>query len=573
MSRASVIDTFTEGCISCDICKTACPFLSKYGAPDKIIFEAQENVFYCTNCNACTHICPQKLSPSEAFLEKKYQLIKSGLISDGVKDKVNSARKFADKGHRFPFSYYSVSDTVFWPGCALAGMSPQIVKRIVNLLTRHLNKKLGIALDCCFDPLYQIGDINSVKAASERIRERLKKHKINHIITGCANCQKIFSLFMPEIKVEHILEILPVSDLQINRFTDSPVFLHHPCPAYRFEEIRNKAKEQLRVYASEIKESAIPSCCGLGGGINAISKKLSEEFTDKAVRKSDHSPINSFANSAIPIVTYCMGCKNRFLENGKKAYHLLEFISGIKPLEKPVSSGKKWINRFSLSMSRRLNKKLLLSIAVVFLIIISTYLRRHGYFSAESILGFIQQYRFSAPLLFILLYSIGPSLFIPSLPLTLGAGFLWGPFWGVLFSITGATIGASIAFLLSRYIMGDTIKERFNYSQWQWLEERVEKHGWKAVAFTRIVPIFPFPVLNYLFGITPITFFCYLWSTFIFMLPACIAYVAFGSSMGELILKGNMKGIILGILIASAALVLPIAFKPMIKRLFPARDE
>jgi uncharacterized membrane protein YdjX (TVP38/TMEM64 family) len=201
----------------------------------------------------------------------------------------------------------------------------------------------------------------------------------------------------------------------------------------------------------------------------------------------------------------------------------------------------------------------------------ATYLRKLGYISPESLFEFISTYKILAPALFIFLYSIGPSLFIPSLPLTIGAGFLWGPFWGVVFSITGATLGASVAFLIARYILGDAIKERFSYSRWQWLKGKVERHGWKAVAFSRIVPIFPFPVLNYLFGITPIPFLHYLWSTFVFMLPACIAFVAFGSSMGELILKGNIEGLIIGILIATAALLLPLLFKPIVKKVFPEK--
>jgi uncharacterized membrane protein YdjX (TVP38/TMEM64 family) len=101
----------------------------------------------------------------------------------------------------------------------------------------------------------------------------------------------------------------------------------------------------------------------------------------------------------------------------------------------------------------------------------------------------------------------------------------------------------------------------------------VERHGWKAVAFARLLPVLPFPVLNYMFGVTPIPFFHYLWSTFVFMLPACIAYVAFGSSMGELILKGNVKGLIIGIIVASLAMLLPFALKPLVKKVSSPKDN
>jgi uncharacterized membrane protein YdjX (TVP38/TMEM64 family) len=120
--------------------------------------------------------------------------------------------------------------------------------------------------------------------------------------------------------------------------------------------------------------------------------------------------------------------------------------------------------------------------------------------------------------------------------------------------------------------MGNTVKERFGYERWKWLQGKVERHGWKAVAFARLLPVLPFPVLNYMFGVTPIPFLHYLWGSFVFMLPACIAYVAFGSSMGALLLKGNIKGLIIGIIVASIAMLLPFALKPLVKKVSSPKD-
>lgn len=298
--------------------------------------------------------------------------------------------------------------------------------------------------------------------------------------------------------------------------------------------------------------------------MSSLSKDLSDTFTERIIKASKEKPI----------ITYCMGCKSRFIQKGKKAYHMLEFLPSMKPIEKPVSSMKKWTHRLILSMNQRfMSRKFFLGVAVILLILLTTYLRKSGYISTDGIFEFLHTHKVAAPLFFILIYAIGPSLFIPSLPLTLGAGFLWGPFWGVVFSITGATSGATVAFLIARYLMADTIRKRFGYDRWEWLQEKVEKHGWKAVAFARLLPVLPFPILNYLFGVTPVPFFHYVWSTFVFMLPACIAYVAFGSSMGELILKGNIKGLIIGILVASAALLLPFALKPMVKKVSHSKDN
>jgi len=554
MKMSSRIDEFLQTCENCGRCKRVCPFLDTYGTPDKIISETPEKVFFCSNCKACDTVCKEKLNPSDILFEMKSQLLNSGTYPVEVKNALNSASGYAMRGHKPPFVYYSSSDTVFWPGCGLAGTSPEVVRKTVRLLNKTLNKKVGLVLDCCFDPLYQLGDVDSVKESAERIQDRLKKNKISQVITGCTNCRKTLSLHLPDIKVEHIFEVLH-ERFELRTLNSEPrtFFIHHPCPSFRFDGIRQNAKTLLQ---STNGENSRPTCCGHGGGVSSLSPDLSERFTDKAIK----------ASKGNTVVTYCMGCKGKFLEKGQKAYHLLELMTGVRPIEKPVSSGKKWVNRFFLALGQRFNfKKLLFGFIVILLILLTTYLRKQGYISTGSILEFIQKYKFAAPLVFILIYAVGPSLFVPSLPLTLGAGFLWGPFWGVIFSITGATTGASVAFLISRYLMGNTIKERFGYERSKWLKEKVERHGWKAVAFARLLPILPFPVLNYLFGVTPIPFFHYLWSTFLFMLPACIAYVAFGSSMGELILKGNIKGLVIGIIIASFAFLLPFALKPLIK--------
>jgi hypothetical protein len=124
-------------------------------------------------------------------------------------------------------------------------------------------------------------------------------------------------------------------------------YLHHPCPSFQFNGIGQYART---ITKSTNNENSRPSCCGHGGGISLLSSDLSEKFTDKIIKSSN-------GNS---VVTYCMGCKGKFLERGKKAYHLLELMTGVKPIEKPVSSGKKWANRFLLASGQKFNVKKIL---------------------------------------------------------------------------------------------------------------------------------------------------------------------------------------------------------------------
>ena len=139
-----------------------------------------------------------------------------------------------------------------------------------------------------------------------------------------------------------------------------------------------------------------------------------------------------------------------------------------------------------------------------------------------------------------LVYTVAPALFLPGLPLTIAGGILFGPFWGVVYTITSATAGACLAFLISRYIARDWIDKKLSSPRWRRLDKGVEQHGWKIVAFTRLIPIFPFNLLNYAFGLTKIKFLHYALTTFICMLPACIAFIVFSSSLLDL-LKGKVS--------------------------------
>jgi len=232
-----------------------------------------------------------------------------------------------------------------------------------------------------------------------------------------------------------------------------------------------------------------------------------------------------------------------------------------------------YLSSFKNSREKKSIIKPILGIILVLLVIAVFYLRKKDYIpSSEIIFNFLKSHSILAPLLFILLYSIMPSLFMPTLPLNIGAGFLWGPFWGSIYSIIGSTIGSAPGFLISRYIAGDYFKYRFNFKAWNYILDKVDKNSWKVVAFTRITPIFPSTVLSYLFGITAIPFLEYLWATFIFMLPICIAFSVLGSSIREFVLIGNLKGIIAGIIIAIVALFILFGLKPIIKNLLPKNE-
>lgn len=181
-------------------------------------------------------------------------------------------------------------------------------------------------------------------------------------------------------------------------------------------------------------------------------------------------------------------------------------------------------------------------------------------FDTAAVQAWINDAGVLAPLVFIVLYTLATVLFLPGSVITLAGGVLFGPVLGTFYSLTGATLGAALAFLISRYIASGWIADKAGGKVRQ-LINGVESEGWRFVAFVRLVPLFPFNLLNYALGLTRIRFLHYLVATYIFMLPGAFAYTYLGYAGREAI--GGGEGLIQKILIALALLAV-VAFLPRI---------
>jgi len=170
----------------------------------------------------------------------------------------------------------------------------------------------------------------------------------------------------------------------------------------------------------------------------------------------------------------------------------------------------------------------------------------------KGIESWVSDAGFIAPVLFMLLYAVATIFFFPGSLLTLTGGALFGPVLGTFYNLTGATLGASLAFLIARYLASDWASRKAEGKLKQLLDG-VDNEGWKFVAFTRLVPLFPFNVLNYALGLTKIKFSHYLLATYTCMLPGAFAYTYLGYVGKEAATGG--EGLVQKILLAIAFLV------------------
>lgn len=171
-----------------------------------------------------------------------------------------------------------------------------------------------------------------------------------------------------------------------------------------------------------------------------------------------------------------------------------------------------------------------------------------------------------APIVHIALFAIGTVLFVPGAIFGLAGGLLFGPIWGTLFNLVGATLGATAAFLVARYLAADWVRRKVG-TRLQKLITGVEAEGWRFVAFTRLVPLFPFNLLNYALGLTRIPLTHYILASLICMVPGTMAFTWLAYA-GREALAGHDAAIRYALI--GLALLAAIAFLPRFARRFRA---
>lgn len=206
-------------------------------------------------------------------------------------------------------------------------------------------------------------------------------------------------------------------------------------------------------------------------------------------------------------------------------------------------------------MKKNLSKLIL---ALVLIAGIAAVIINRDQLNAETLQGWLQDAGAAAPILFMIIYAIGTVFFLPGSLLTLLGGALFGPYWGTFYNLTAATLGAMLSFLIARYLASDWVSKKAGGKMKQ-LINGVEHEGWRFVAFTRLVPLFPFNLLNYALGLTRISFSQYTVATYICMLPGAIAYTYLGYAGKEALAGG--EGVVQKIMLAIALLAI-VGFLP-----------
>lgn len=206
-------------------------------------------------------------------------------------------------------------------------------------------------------------------------------------------------------------------------------------------------------------------------------------------------------------------------------------------------------------------RPLLFILLLVALMVLVRTFHLEEYVEEQRLRTFIASYGFWGPLVYLGVWTVAPALLLPGLPITLTGGVLFGPVWGVVYTAFGAPAGATLAFLVARYLARDWVAAKIRHTRLAHLDDRVARHGWKIVAFTRLIPVFPFFLLNYAFGLTRISLTAYVLATFFGMIPGTIAYVYFSSHLLDLIRGKISRGLVIGVILVVIVTLIPMLYR------------
>ncbi|MFI5331462.1 MAG: TVP38/TMEM64 family protein [Desulfobaccales bacterium] len=216
-------------------------------------------------------------------------------------------------------------------------------------------------------------------------------------------------------------------------------------------------------------------------------------------------------------------------------------------------------------------RPLIFLLALVGLFIAARALHLQEYLHEDRLRQFIASYGMWGPVIYLLVWAVGPILLVPGSVLTLAGGVLFGPVLGVVYTTIGATIGASLAFLVARYLARDWVASKIWGTRLARLDEKVATHGWKVVALTRLIGL-PYVLLNYALGITRIPLLPYALATCVCMLPWTIALILVSSNLLAL-LRGQVSiWLIIGVILVALVALLPLAIKKIKARRGEAVD-
>lgn len=353
----------------CDFCRTYCDLTDFYGKwplriRDEIIATtlpgsaevkatpAKRLLSTCNQCGLCKETCPEEIDLGGLILEGRKSMHRQKKApwvfhEFWLRDMEFANGPQASFAGRPEIIDLSVSQEApeedsyaFFPGCQLGAGDPELVEKAYAYLLKK-RPGTGLLLRCCGAPAEWSGDEEKFRGEIESIKGLWKELGKPTLILACPTCEKKLKTYIPEIPVISLYEIIDAWGCKA-----SPVgkaFSVFDACAARNEK---KMKESVRALAKSVGCELEPlhdndvyaRCCSFGGQPGAANP----EYVDFVVQKR-------ISENTLPYITYCINCRDVFLDAGKEAVHILDLLFGTgKAPQKLATASQRRENRIRL---------------------------------------------------------------------------------------------------------------------------------------------------------------------------------------------------------------------------------
>lgn len=337
----------------CLECIKVCDFLAHHGSyPKRYIREIYNNdgivkgarkanrlVNSCSLCGLCEAVCPEHLPMGDFCLEARQSMVGQGKMQPSfhdfaLQDMAFSTGEDCSLARHQPG--FTKSAALFFPGCQLAGSSPDHVAAVYAHLCDRLDGGVGLLLGCCGAPARWSGREALFRDTLETLAGQWRSLGRPDVITACSSCFSLLRTHLPDMTVRSLWTTLERTGLPAgvglpHRTAPQGAVLaiHDPCTTRHEPDVRASVRALARLKGlavTEIGDPELTSCCGFGGLMSFVSPRVADLTLDRRA-----------AASSDDFLTYCAMCRDNFARRGKRALHLLDllFETGGDPASRP----------------------------------------------------------------------------------------------------------------------------------------------------------------------------------------------------------------------------------------------
>jgi Fe-S oxidoreductase len=320
----AALSTIIDDCTECGGCVRQCAFLKRYGNPLSLAKQYQEGtlepavIYSCSLCRLCDVHCPEALQIADMFWKMRCQLVEQGRGPLTQHRRILAYERWGLSRLLRSSAIPDGADTVFYPGCAMAGSRPQQTRRLFELLKKQI-PNLGILLNCCAKPSHDLGRIGFFERVFNPQIEVMKQQGVTTIITVCPSCHQIFSSYAEGFEVRTIYQILDSPARLPTLDPGTEMCVHDPCSTRFDPEVHQSVRsitDQLGITVGSMKHQKKRTlCCGEGGSASFVAPDITDRWAEERAEQA----------AGRPVVTYCAGCV-QFLSESMNIVHLVDLL-------------------------------------------------------------------------------------------------------------------------------------------------------------------------------------------------------------------------------------------------------